>query len=469
MRWTQEEIVRATGARVLVSCDRSFAGVGTDTRADLRDRIFIALKGDTFDAHDFLAKAVETGAGAVILHRQPSSPLPGGIGVYLVPDTLRALQEMGAFARRRSRALFLALTGSNGKTTTKEFASALIGSVLPTHASVGSFNNHWGVPLTLLDLDDTHQIAVIEMGMNHAGEITELVRIADPDVVLCTTVGRAHIEHFGEVSKIAEAKEEIYLAAKPGATRIFSLDNEWTVGMFERSQKVFPKAPKMTFSSKRSDVDVHLRIVRALPRRLEISGVIDGVGGNVDVEVFGEHNLTNLMAAAAMGLSAGLRPGQVWEGLRHCRTGWGRNQIVALKSGAEMIFDAYNANPDSMGALVRNVSQLSVTGRKLGVFGQMLELGESSAAMHRELGEAVGRAGFDRVVFFGADHAAFCEGVQSAGRVDVRAAGAFEEGLAQEMAASLDRGDLVVVKGSRGNRLERFVPMCEPLDFQPKK
>ncbi len=148
-----------------------------------------------------------------------------------VPDTLLALQRLGTWARREAKAIVLGITGSNGKTTTKEFSAALIGTVKDVHYNKGSFNNHWGVPFTLLHLPPTKDVAIVEMGMNHAGELTELVRIAEPDVVVCTMVGRAHMEFFGNIEKVAEAKEEIYEAAKPETVRIYNLDNPQTHNM----------------------------------------------------------------------------------------------------------------------------------------------------------------------------------------------------------------------------------------------
>lgn len=468
MSWSHEEIMRATGAKMLRPLAGPLSGVGTDTRVDLRGKLFVALKGESFDAHDFLPQAIAAGAGALLVHREPSAPIPEGVGVFLVPDTLKGLASLGTFARRASKARFLALTGSNGKTTTKEFAAALIGAFRPTHASHGSFNNHWGVPLTLLDVRADHEVAVIEMGMNHAGELTDLVGIADPDVVLCTTVGRAHIEHFGSIDKIAAAKEEIYRAARKNATRIFSLDNEWTRAMRERSRQEAPMARELTFSSEQSTADIHLRIETLRPRSMTIEGTVAGRAGRATVEVFGAQNLTNLMAAAALGLAAELDGAQIWAGLEKCRTGWGRNQLVKLGRGGEMIFDAYNANPDSMAALISNVARLRVDGRKFAVFGQMLELGAGSADLHRELGEAAGRAGLAGILFFGADFAAFAEGVRRGGGPEVMGGSLFAEDLAREFARPLGAGDLVVVKGSRGNKLERFVPFCDPIDFKAK-
>ncbi len=465
-------IVKATGATVISEAAESFSGIGTDTRADLKGQLFIALKGEAFDAHDFIEKAVAQGATGILVHQEAPvfEKFKSQVTILKVADTLKALQQLGNWARHQAQAQILAITGSNGKTTTKEFTAALLGSVKDVHYSKGSFNNHWGVPFTLLQLAPKKEVAIVEMGMNHAGELTELVHIAEPDVVICTMVGQAHVEFFGSIEKIAEAKEEIYKAASSKALRIYNLDNVHTHNMYVRAKDKFPDAKLLTFSSEDPRADVHLTITEMNMSEIYLKGQINGVPGIAKVEVFGSQNLVNLMAAASLGLAAGLTPDQVWAGLSHCKTIWGRNQLVHLKSGAEMIFDAYNANPDSMNALIDNLSLLKVSGRKVGVFGQMREMGSVSARLHEELGERVGRADLDRVYFVGEDADAFKKGLERAGYNKPSFIQAdYSESAGKALAEFLKKGDIAVVKASRGTKLERFVFPCEPLDFSEKK
>ncbi|HWU42959.1 MAG TPA: UDP-N-acetylmuramoyl-tripeptide--D-alanyl-D-alanine ligase, partial [Bdellovibrio sp.] len=410
-------LVKVTGAKILSSLKTDFTGIGTDTRVDLSEQLFIALKGEAFDAHSFLDKAVEQGATGLLVHEEneQTKKLSQRVTVLLVPDTLKALQQLGTWARRQSQGKIVAITGSNGKTTTKEFAAALIGSAKSVHFNKGSFNNHWGVPFTLLQLDPRKEVAVVEMGMNHAGELTELVHIAEPDVVVCTMVGRAHIEFFGTIENIAAAKEEIYNAASDNAIRIYNLDNDQTHNMYVRGKEKFPQSKILTFSSEDPRADVHLMISAMNMHEISVKGIIGGENGTARIEVFGSQNLTNLMAAAALGLAVGMKPEEVWAGLPACKTNWGRNQLVHLKSGAQMIFDAYNANPDSMKALIDNVKLLTVPGKKIGVFGQMREMGSASSSLHEELGERVGVAGFDKVYFIGDDADSFAKGLKKTG------------------------------------------------------
>jgi UDP-N-acetylmuramoyl-tripeptide--D-alanyl-D-alanine ligase len=465
-------VVEVTQGKLLSSVATKFSAIGTDTRADLKDHMFIALKGEAFDAHQFLDKAVAQGATVLLVHEENDQvkKLAAGVSVILVKDTLIALQKLGNWARHQSKAKIVAITGSNGKTTTKEFTAALISTVKDVHYNKGSFNNHWGVPFTLLQLPINKEVAVIEMGMNHAGEITELVKIAEPDVVVCTMVGRAHVEFFGTIEKIAEAKEEIYKAASPNALRVFNLDNTQTHNMYVRASQEFPRNKLMTFSSDDPRADVHMVISSMTMKELSIKGRIGGVEGQARVEVFGSQNLTNLMAAAALGLAVGMTPAQIWAGLPACKTNWGRNQLVHLKSGAQMIFDAYNANPDSMKALIDNVKLLNVSGRKVGVFGQMREMGTASPELHKELGVRVGAAGFDRVYFVGDDSNAFSEGLKQSGFAkEALIDHDFKETSAEDLAKYLKDGDIAVVKASRGTKLERYVFPCQPLDFSEKQ
>lgn len=466
-----QTIVKVTGAETISLKQASFSGIGTDTRQDLRGQLFIPLKGEAFDAHQFLEKAVQQGAIGLLVHEENEQvqKLKDQVTILKVPDTLKALQKLGKWARHESSAKILAITGSNGKTTTKEFSAALIGSVMDVHYNKGSFNNHWGVPFTLLQLPPTKDVALVEMGMNHAGELTELVHIAEPDVVVCTMVGRAHMEFFGTIEKVAEAKEEIYEAAGPNALRIYNLDNAQTHNMYVKACEKYPRNKILTFSSEDPRADVHLMIDSMTMNELSVKGKIAGQEGSARVQVFGAQNLTNLMAAASLGLAAGMSADQVWKGLSHCKTNWGRNQLVHLKSGAQMIFDAYNANPDSMKALIDNMKLLSVPGKKVGVFGQMRELGSASASLHEELGMWVGQAGFDKVYFIGNDCDAFTRGMQKVGYKNPSLIEKdFQDSAGQDLAKFLTSGDIAVVKASRGTKLERFVFPCEPLDFAEK-
>lgn len=464
------EIVKATSAKLLSQVQSEYDGVGTDTRKDLTSQLFIALKGDNFDAHQFLDQAVKQGASALLVHdsKNITDEIKKKATVFLVDDTLKALQSLGNNIRKNTAAKIVGITGSNGKTTTKEFCAAVLAHKFKVHYNKGSLNNHWGVPLNLLEMPIDTEVAVVEMGMNHAGEITELVKIAEPNIVVCTMVGRAHIEFFGSIEKIAEAKEEIYLAANSNSVRIYNLDNSQTKKMYDKALKEFSKDKILSFSENQT-ANVQMKITQMTMSSLTLEGQINQVSGKAVVNVFGHQNLTNLMAAAAVGLATGMTPTQIWKALESCKTTWGRNQLVHLRNGAEIIFDGYNANPDSMRALIENMSLLTTSGKKIGVFGQMRELGGLSKQLHTEVAELIGRSKLDSIYFVGEDAESFKKGIENSnfkGNINIQTE--FTDQIAKKLSTEIQKGDIVLIKGSRGMKLERFVFACEPLDFEAK-
>lgn len=469
---TLKQLEDSTKLKVLSKFATEFTGVGTDTRSNLKGQLFLALHGENFDAHEMLDKAIQAGAAGILIHRLPEKfqVLKHVITVLEVGDTLRALQDLGNWFRHQSKAKVIAITGSNGKTTTKEFTAAIVGSVKKIHFNKGSFNNHWGVPFNLMQLPVDTDVAIVEMGMNHANEISRLVEIADPDIVCCTMVGRAHIEHFPDgILGIAKAKQEIYQGRSEKVVQVYNLDDENTLSMYQQAVKLAKAKKIFTFSEKKTEADVCLQIESMGLRTLQLSGTIAGVSGKVEVAVFGKQNLTNLMAAATLSLAAGLTAEQIWKGLAFCKTNWGRNQLVKLQSEANMIFDAYNANPDSMKALLENVMSLSIEGKKIGIFGEMLEMGPQSEQLHQELGQLVGACKFSEVYFLGSKTEAFEKGLKKAkfkGQSVLMKE--FDFTKVESLKTRLAKGDLVVVKGSRGMKLEQFLPACEPVDFSSK-
>ncbi len=471
MKWSLRQISQWTNAQILSQVETGFDRIGTDTRTDLKGQIFIALKGDAFDAHDYLDQAVKQGAGALLVHTLPEKfkDLKNQITILQVDDTLKALQDFAREYRKTLKAKVIGITGSNGKTTTKEFTAQILGTFGKTHYSQGSFNNHWGVPMTLLAAPSDTEFAVVEMGMNHAGEITELVKIADPDIVVCTMVGSAHIEFFGTPQKIAEAKSEIYLESKPDTIRIFNQDPDLTFDMMYPVSRKFPESRMLSFSEKNTEADVFFKITELKMKEMHINGIIAAEEGSARVPVFGKQNLTNLMAASAIAYACRMKPEQIWAALPNCKTAWGRNQFIATKGGAEILFDGYNANPDSMRALLENIPLLKCGGKKIGVFGQMRELGALAPNAHVDLGDLAGSSGFSQIYFIGEDHESFKKGVLKSGfKSETFISQAFTVELGQKLADSLGAQDVVVIKGSRGAETERFIPFCEPLNWKGK-
>lgn len=471
MKWTLQQISDWTSAKIISTHETKFSELGTDTRQDLSGKIFIALKGEAFDAHEYLDQAVRAGAAALIVHRLPEKfkELGAQVSLVLVEDTLSALQKFAHEYRKTLKTQIIGITGSSGKTTTKEFAAQIISRYKKVHYNKGSFNNHWGVPLTLLDIPQDADFALVEMGMNHAGELTQLVKIAEPDIVVCTMVGTAHLEFFGSQAKIAEAKSEIYLESKPNCTRIFNQDQDLTFDMMYPVARKFSDSRMLSFSQKNTEADVFFKIVELKAKEMKIAGIIAGEEGQAVVSVFGEHNVINLMAAATIAYACKISADQIWKALLYCKTTWGRGQFIETKIGAEILFDGYNSNPDSMKALLESLSQIKCSGKKLGAFGQMRELGAEASKSHFEVGELAGRAGFSKIYFMGENHLDFKAGVEKSGYLnELKSQISFSEDFGKNFAQNLSSGDLVVIKGSRGLETEKFIPFCQPIGWGGK-
>lgn len=465
-QWTcpVDELAQAVSGQIMSKAPASFSMVGTDTRQSLAGKLFVPLKGENFDAHDFVGKAIEQGAACVLVQgwRAEWDALKSRAAFVQVTDTLQALQAFARHWRLKHNYTVIAITGSNGKTSTKEFTYKILKNHFKVHASKGSFNNHWGVPLSILaaSTEDTHLI--LEMGMNHSGEIWRLCQIAEPNIALVTTVGRAHIGELGSQENVAKAKEEIYVAT-PSATHVFNIDNEWTMRMQARSH-----SKQIQFSGFKATADVHFRAQRMNWDGLDLVGQIKGVTGQVWVPILGRHNVSNLMAAASLALAAGVKPELIWKDLGDIHDmAWGRNQMLPLKNGARVLFDAYNSNPDSVQALAKNLFEMEITGRKFLIIGDMRELGAFTDQAHEEIGERLAHVGVEGIWFVGKNSAAFWKGVKN---VKLPAHQFTSEKtdpkISQQFLALLKEGDLVAVKGSRGMQLEYAIdqwPLTTPL------
>jgi len=463
--WTIDDVVEGTGGKLIQRGSRIPMSVGTDTRAELEGTVFIALKGDRFDAHDFLEKAAER-AAVLVVHKNADLKWPRDLSVIFVDDTLKALQCFGHWHRARWDGRMVAITGTNGKTTTKEFTRILLSQKFPTLATEGSLNNHWGVPLTLLRLRPHHRFAVVEMGMNHHGEINALMQIAEPSVCLVTNVGHSHMEFFSSIEDVALAKEEMYAAARPDAVFIFNLDNPHTKKMAEKYRC---QHKSLTFSTYENDCDVFLKEKMSTLEYIEVQGAIGGEPGQAKIPVFGRQNVANVGAASCVALAFGLDAALIWKGLGQLKASWGRGEIIQLASGAKILFDAYNANPESTLAALDNFKRLAVRGKKYLVLGEMREQGALSSELHEEIGQRASEVGAARAAFIGEHAEDFKRGFLKKGDSEkLVISNTYEEKLAQDLGAMLQNGDVVLVKGSRGVRLERVVENWKPLNFKGK-
>jgi len=428
--------------------DRAFEAVSTDTRALVPGALFVALKGERFDGHAFLAQAAGgQAAGALVQRSGMGADAPAGFPLLVVDDTKLALGRLAAHWRGRFSMPLVALTGSNGKTTVKEMLASILrvasapDAVLATR---GNLNNDIGVPLTLLELRDRHRHAVIEMGMNHEGEIRYLARLAAPDVALVNNAGPAHIEYFGSVEAIARAKGEIFEGLAPGGTAVINADDRHA-GLW---RELAGGRRVVDFGlSARAAVSATYRL-----RWLESEIVVKTPQGEAQavLKAPGLHNVRNALAAAAAASALQVPAAAIGQGLARFAGIKGRLQKMAGLNGATLIDDTYNANPESVRAAIAVLSE--APGEKILVLGDMGELGAGAAEMHAEVGRAARERGIERLYALGEHSAQAARAFGAGARHFTRI-----EDLLAEAGGALAPGVTALVKGSRFMRMERVV------------
>jgi len=445
-----DDVLAATRGELAQLGDRiRFPGVTTDTRAIRPGELFVAIRGATHDGHDYLPEAARRGAGAVIMERAGADQ-PLGCGVVVVRETLAALGDLAALHRRRRSAQVLAVAGSNGKTTTKEMAAAILHrafgaeTVLHTH---GTQNNLVGLPLTLLRLGDTQRVAVLELGMNGPGEVWRLAEIAAPDAGVITCVAPEHLEGVGSLHGAAEAEAELFRRLRPSAIAVVNVDDPLVV----EAARTFP-GRVVRFGS---GGDVRAEDVE--DRGLEGSAFTLRIGADgipVRLPVPGRHNVGNALAAAALTSLAGAPLEAMRDALEGFEPPSMRMQVQRLPSGVTVINDAYNANPASMAAALQTLAA-SPAARRPAVLGEMRELGAETEPAHEELGRVAATAALDLLVAIGPYGALVRAGAEAAGMPAERIVVTSEHGEAGErLRAAVRAGDLVLLKGSRGATLE---------------
>lgn len=449
MSWTLAKILAASGGELMRWGVGPFSGFSTDSRQVRSGEAFIALRGPRFDGNEFVVAALACGATAAIVSRD-RDPAPGQAAWIGVTDGLRALGDLAAARRRELPLRVVGVTGSNGKTTTKEMiAAVLAASGRKVARSAGTENNLVGLPQTLLRLEGDEDFAVLEMGMNHPGEIWRLAEIARPDVGVITNVGPAHIEGLGSLANVAAAKEELALALRPGATLVVNGADPRLKDIAERfsgCKIVAGGAGAIRAVSVEARVD---------GQRVEMD--IEGAHTRVDLHLRGAHNVQNALLAAATGRACGLSIETITAGLAEFRPPPMRLEFVRLPNGARILNDAYNANPASMEAALAALAA-EPAGRRIAVLGDMWELGADEVRYHREVGAAAARAGAGWLVAVGRNADDVAAGAIGAGlpgdRVDCCASA---DEAAELLATRLSGDDVVLVKGSRGAKMEAVI------------
>ena len=455
--WTSAELMEATGGTVTGAMEAS--GVSIDTRTIAPGDLFVALMGEGRDGHDFVQAALAKGAGGAMVHHD----VPGTGPLLRVDDTLGALARIGGFARARfgdSGGRLVAVTGSVGKTTTKEMLRGALSAFAPTHAAVASYNNHWGLPLTLARTPRDAAFAIAEIGMNHAGEIAPLARLARPHVALITTIAKAHVGHLGSIEAIADEKASVARGLEPGGTVILPADSP----LLDRLREAVGDAPVLTFGI---DAAADVRLVHAESDK-------DGSLLNVDIagrtaslrlNAPGRHMAMNALAALTCVVALGLDPATAIDALEVFvpLAGRGARRDVVIGCGTALLLDeSYNGNGASMRAAL-DVLRLQPARRRIAVLGDMLELGDEGPSEHAGLADAV-NASADVVFTCGPLMRHLFDAVPEAKRGEHAADSA---AMAPIVAAALRRGDAVLVKGSLGSGMKRVIQAIDSAASRP--
>lgn len=454
--WTSAELEKALKAKASARFDAT--GVSIDSRGVAPGDLFVALAGPSHDGHAFVADAFSRGAAAALVHKDGDYPGPA----VKVDDTLAALTALGAAGRARAaRTRVVGVTGSVGKTGTKEMLGAILAAQGSAHVSQGSHNNHWGVPLTLARLPRDSVYAVQEMGMNHAGELAALTQIARPHVAVITTVGPAHLEHFGDLAEIVAAKCEIFAGLCDGGTAVLPADHAF-FGTMEQAARAAGAANVITFGTA-PGADIRLVSASVIALETRVEAEIGGQAVEFALPFIGRHWAMNSLAALGAAIAAGADPARAIETLAEIRVPDGRGAIteIAVDGGAFVLLDeSYNANPQSLEAAidalaaVANVRQMYGTGRAIAVLGDMFELGPTARALHQQVAHQLKAREVDRLFACGELMRCAFDAAPEAMRA------AFADDAAQlldPLSAEIRPGDIVMIKGSHGMRMDRIV------------
>ena len=450
-----DEIISATKAEIIRADDKitSFTEIVTDSRKIIDGSLFIAFKGEKFDGENFAVEAIEKGAAAVMVSRDcPKEKLPTKGVVLKVDDTLAAYQNIAHIWRMKFNLPIVSITGSNGKTTTKDLTAAVLSMLGDVQKTSGNFNNEIGVPLTLMGINENHKAAVVEIGMRGLHQIEALAKIVKPTIGIVTNVGETHIELLGSIENIARAKRELVEAIDTGGTVILNADDSNVAAMSSHAKagvKIF------TFAI---DNKADVKAENITTKETSTIFVVNYKGSSYDFEIpmLGRHNVSNALAAICAGLAVNLDMNEIKNGFAKLTKTKMRFEIVE-HNGLHIINDAYNASPASMRAAIQTTAEIA-NGRKIAVLGDMLELGDISEKVHHEVGEELVKNNFDVLVTLGELGKFIAEGAKSAGLDKVYTSDTHEEAAAH-LHKILTAGDTVLFKGSRGMQMEKIIEL----------
>jgi len=459
--WTIDDMVAAMRADKAGSLPDGVTGISIDSRGIAKGEAFFAIQGDNRDGHDFVDGALKAGAGLAVIARSKLTSFADDAPLLLVDDVLDGLRDLARAARARSQAKIVAVTGSVGKTGTKEALRLALSADGETHVSAASYNNHWGVPLSLARCPASAKYAVFEIGMNHAGEITPLTQLVRPHVAIVTTVAPVHLEYFGSVEKIADAKAEIFVGIEPDGAAVLNIDNDQYDRLNAAAQAA--KVSRIVTFGEKAEADSQLLRFSMQPESSTAQAIVLGHEVTYKLGAPGKHVILNslgvLSAVVLVGADLALAA-LALSGLK-APTGRGARMTLHLPHGSALLIDeSYNANPASMAAAIALLGQADVGrhGRRIAVLGDMLELGDQGDALHAALAAPIETAHVDLVYCSGPRMHSLWQALPS-GRRGGYAVTAAE--LEPSVLDAIRDGDAVMVKGSLGSKMGPIVKALE--------
>ncbi|MGD6994308.1 UDP-N-acetylmuramoyl-tripeptide--D-alanyl-D-alanine ligase [Sutcliffiella horikoshii] len=421
-------------------------GVSKDTREDMSGKLYIPIIGENFNGHAFVRDAIEK-KGAVASFWQKDQPEPPtDLNLIVVDDTIEALQHLASSYRNQIGMKVVGITGSNGKTTTKDMVTSVLETTFRVHKTAGNYNNHIGLPLTILSMKEDTEVAVLEMGMSGRGEIELLSSIAKPDAAVITNIGESHMQDLGSREGIAEAKLEIAAGLKQDGKLIINGDEPLLTDRVGGKTNVIPFGLKANNDYQARDITLKGRGTHFIIEETEYF-----------IPVLGAHNVTNALAAIIVGELFGVSEENRKKGLEQLVITGMRNEVVETSGGWTVINDAYNASPTSMRAALDLLGSLDGYGKKIAVLGDMLELGDMEKTFHQEIGQYVKEKNVDYVFTFGALGMEIAKGAQEVLEPSRVKPFMNKQELTRELLPLLENGDVVMVKGSRGMKLEEVI------------
>ncbi len=454
--WKLQDIIKATrGEHVRGEMSHFFSGISIDSRTISANNLFVAIKGEKFDGHHFIHDAIQRGASGVLMNKDNSfdlnnSHLQKKIVCAAVGDTTKALGDLASFNIKRSGVSVVAVTGSNGKTSTKEMIASVISQKFNTLSTIGNYNNEIGMPLSLFRLNASHQWAVLELGMNKPGEIRNLGEICSPDIGVITNIGPAHLEQFASIDEIMNAKGELLETIKPDGAVVLNADDPRGVRLSKTTSK------RLLFFGKSKNADIRATHITQSDNGLSFKLHLPNENMDINLKSHGDFMVSNGLAAASVGSLLGIDAGHIKKGLEAFVPVKGRMNVI--KAGKiNIIDDTYNANPGSMEAAIITLKRLSKDTRSVLVAGDMLELGKHAVSMHEMIGSLAARSNISRLYATGNFAEKIAQGARNESMAKNQIFTGTKHDIIEDLNSWIQPGDWILVKGSRSTGMEYIV------------